>query len=204
MVRKQLFSSVVIDAVRVIAEMGETATRGRSRRSPVYLWFRSNHDLLLAEFAQNAPSWTALATILGDRGLTNGDGEKPTPEGCRTVWTRVRREVAATRAKRAGSGPEVTEGVRPIASELAVTGRLPGLVRPVTIETDGSDYEPPVFKLASLRNATPADPPPVPHPRQTPSRPQAPPQADVDDVLAEFLGKPQQAGFHPKTNPGDE
>lgn len=198
MSKKQALSSVVIDASRVIAEMERAATRGRGRRSALYLWFRSNHDLLSVEFEKNAPSWTALAAILGERGLTNGDGGKPTAEGCRTVWFRVRREVTSARAKRAGSPDAPPVGI-------TMTDRpLPGPVRPVTIETDPPDYQPPTFKLAKLRGTTSADEPEPPLPKPAPARRPAAPEADVDGVLADFLGTPQQTGFRPKPNAGDD
>ncbi len=208
MSKKQALSSIVIDASRVIAEMERTATRGRGRRSALYLWFRANHNLLSAEFEKNAPSWTALAAILGERGLTNGDGGKPTAEGCRTVWFRVRREVTSALAKRAGSSDAPLIGITMAEPEPVLEREpnrpLPGPVRPVTIETDPPDYQPPTFKLATLRGATSADEPKPAPSKPEPSRRPAAPEADVDGVLADFLGTPPQTGFRPKPNAGDD
>ena len=63
---------------------------------------------------------------------------------------------------------------------------------PVSIQLDTDEPVRPRFKLASLRNATPADGPPQPghSPSADKPEPASPQPQKFDDVMAEFLGRP--------------
>jgi hypothetical protein len=77
-----------IDAA--LAAMRQSATKGRGRKSAPYQWLAARHDALVAAFAEEPPSWPALAAFLAERGIMNADGKPPTAEGLRKVWLRVR------------------------------------------------------------------------------------------------------------------
>ncbi len=147
-----------------------------------------NHDHLMREFERNPPAWGRLAAILGSRGVLDGDGKPPTARGARGAWYRVRRDLAASRIKAAG----IREGITFHALPPTETTALPVPVAPpVNIQMDEDEPARPRFKLASLRNATPADGPPAPdHPAAAATPKAARPQAQkFDDVMAELLGR---------------
>jgi hypothetical protein len=110
-------------AAEALAAMAQAAGRGRGRHSPLYLWFRQHHDELAAGFAQNAPAWQALAGFLGEQGILDANGNKPTARGARDAWWRVRRDVAKARARppppAAPKPDEIAPGVRPVARPAA-------------------------------------------------------------------------------------
>ena len=161
------------DVAQIIARMKAGPARGRGRRSSLYRWFRENHARLIEEFQLNAPSWPGLAAALGDSGLTNGDNQKPTAEGARTTWYRVRREMSAALAKR--SPAATAEAKVPVAPAPSIapnddpeTRRQYKLVKP-----HGWD--------------APAPPAPVPAKPEPSVSAADEPRVDVDDVLAKFM-----------------
>ena len=186
--RSNTTSSRVLEVADLVAELASAPARGRARKSRLYLWLLRNHDHLVREFEQNPPAWGRLAAILGSRGVLDGDGKPPTARGARGAWYRVRREVAATRSRSVGTATGITFHTLPVADAAAPP--LPA-APPVTIQLDEDGPARPRFKLASLRNATPADgPPEADHsPAAKEPKPATPQPQKFDDVMAEFLGR---------------
>lgn len=187
--RSNATPSRVLEVADVVAELEAAPARGRARKSRLYLWLQRNHDHLVREFDRNAPAWGRLAAILGSRGVLDGDGKPPTARGARGAWYRVRREVAAERERAASITAGITFHTLP--SARTAPPPLP-VAPPVSIQLDEDGPTRPRFKLASLRNATPADGPPQPDHSPAASEPEqasAQPQK-FDDVMAEFLGRP--------------
>ncbi len=118
------------DVSQALAEMDKARARGRGRRSPLYLWFRENHDKLAVAFERNAPAWSGLATYLGEHGVRDGDGKPPSARGTRDAWYRVRRDVVAARTKRHGSTApalaptEVAPGIRGVTADASAEVNL--------------------------------------------------------------------------------
>ena len=69
-------------------------------RSPLGRWMRQRHDALAEAFADAPPAWAAFATAVAALGITDAEGKPPTAESARQTWYRVRRDVAAARARR--------------------------------------------------------------------------------------------------------
>lgn len=84
----------------LLAAMHEISAPGHS---PLYLWMRQNHDRIAAGLDGMRPSWRALATRLGEMKIYDGTGKAPTPKGARGTWYRVRRDLAAARARQTKS-----------------------------------------------------------------------------------------------------
>ncbi|HXE55586.1 MAG TPA: hypothetical protein VN541_21360 [Tepidisphaeraceae bacterium] len=68
-------------------------------RASLSRWMRQNHDALLARFDAARPDWTALAKVFADAGLRDRSGKPASPATVRAAWGRVRKAVAASRAK---------------------------------------------------------------------------------------------------------
>jgi hypothetical protein len=170
-----------------VAAMQKVRARGPGRHSPLYLWLREHHDALTAAFAESAPAWAALATYLGEHGITDGDAKRPTARGTRDAWWRVRRDVAAARARRQGTPTpaldvgETAPGVSPIP--------VPAVVAPPNpVEaTDTGEAPPRTFRTATLRGHVPASPSPLPAPAT--DKPPSDEAQDPDDVIARFVGR---------------
>lgn len=189
MARNSTLTSRSFDVSDVVSELESAPARGHARKSRLYLWLQQNHDALTQEFTRNPPSWNKLADILGRRGVLDGDGKNPTARGARGAWYRVRRDIAAARARATAKLENSTHGIRPIAQEpLAVLLTS----TPVSIHLDEGEAERPRFKLASLRGATAADGPQPPTPAALPAASKLPAEnpQKFDDVMAEFLGTP--------------
>jgi hypothetical protein len=116
----------------LLAAMHEISAPGHS---PLYLWMRQNHDRIAEGLDGVRPSWRALATRLGEMKIHDGTGKVPTPQGARGTWYRVRRDLAAARARQDKSrGREVP--LRP--GEIA-----PGVVAAgVTVPTASASLSP--------------------------------------------------------------
>ena len=82
----------------LLAAMHEISAPGHSQ---LYLWMRQNHDRIAEGLNGLRPSWLALATRLGEMNIRDGTGKAPTPQGARATWYRVRRDLAAARARQA-------------------------------------------------------------------------------------------------------
>ena len=69
-------------------------------RSTLATWMRKNHDAFLERLTGRVADWGVLCGLFTDAGLTNRYGHPPKPETARKMWLRIRREVAADRARR--------------------------------------------------------------------------------------------------------
>lgn len=78
----------------------ELATAGAGR-SPLYRWLRTRHDAFAALLEVTRPNWRTLAEGFAELGIATPDGKPVTAAAARHVWWRVRRDVAAARARRA-------------------------------------------------------------------------------------------------------
>jgi hypothetical protein len=83
----------------IISQVREAVRSNRRGHSPLFLWMRTHHDDLAAEFAANTPNWQQLAQIFRDEGLTDQTGKAPSPAIARLTWYRVRQAVAQTKAE---------------------------------------------------------------------------------------------------------
>lgn len=69
------------------------------RRGSAYRFLLEHHDLLAD--ALTRPSWARFAERMAEEGLADAEGKPATAESLRKMWFRVRREVAARRARQA-------------------------------------------------------------------------------------------------------
>jgi hypothetical protein len=158
------------NVAQVMARMKPGPTRGRGRKSPLYLWLRTNHDRLLVEFEATSPSWGALAAALGEVGITNADNKPPTPVGARTTWYRVRRELADCLQPRLARAAEADASVPTIPPPERIGDNGKGAPRFRTVKLRNASDQPAPLAAAALK------PPPAPEPA-----------VNVDDVLSRFM-----------------
>lgn len=97
-------------------------------RSPLVVWMIEHHDELGTLFTTRGVNWSRLCEYLGRQGMTNGRGEKLTPNTVRHSWLRARAAVARQRA-----------------------ANRPPLPAPVTAPALASSPEP-KFRPAKMRN----------------------------------------------------
>jgi hypothetical protein len=175
---------VVADVTMSVAELlagNKARPSGRGHRSQLYLWLRGHHDLLAEGFGRNGPSWSHIARQLGDNGVYDGTGKQPAPETVRATWYRVRRDVAAARARRAGPASE--RAVPCIALVSTAPSASPSA--PVSPSAGDLDPRPRKFGLAQLRghpSSTPAPPPPAPEPERIRRSPE-----EVERIIADMM-----------------
>jgi hypothetical protein len=166
---------------------------GRGRRSRLYLWLRAHHDQLVSGFTQNGPSWGTIATHLGNNGLVDGGGKPPAPETVRATWYRVRRDVAAARARDDTAAAEpvgVTPSPRTGSSRSGIS--VPDVVRssaapsdPMASSGDEPAPRPRNFGLAQLRghpSSAPPSSPLVPEPERIQRSPE-----EVARIITEMM-----------------
>lgn len=110
----------------ILAQVREAVRSNRRGHSPLFLWMRTHHDDLAAEFAANTPNWQQLAQIFCDQGLTDQTGKAPSPAIARLTWYRVRQAVARTKAE-ADRKPRVTF---PLAAATPLPSPVPCQPRP--------------------------------------------------------------------------
>ena len=154
-----------------IALMQKARARGRGRRSPIRVWMQQNREALTAAFTQTAPAWSVLASYLGERGITDGDGKPPSARTAREAWARVKVLAAA-------KGPRTEAASEPVPSIPADAGRdakpgepdTPRRFRPVKLR--GLDD-------TGKHSAAPPQPVPIP--------PNPEPGVDVDYLLSRFM-----------------
>lgn len=165
------------DVALVVAQAATARVRGRGRRSPLYLWFRDNHDELVAAFDQNSPSWAKWAEVLGTHGVLDGDGKPPTARGARGAWARVRADVRKARERRANT----------TSSEQRRGGTASPAMPPPVEHSAKSEPGEPDFQLARAPAAA------VPRPAiASAAAGPGPTTRDPDDVIAKLLARPRQ------------
>jgi hypothetical protein len=187
-----------------LAMMQKGRVRGRGRRSPIVVWMAENRIVLEQGFAKSAPDWSSFAAYLGDHGLTDGDGKRPTAEATRQAWYRTKSMAAVARASAQPAPvlPPSIEDSPPPPPPLSDCFGGPATLRtdappaPVLVE-DAPASSRPRFGMATLRNHTP--PAPLPPPSQMPTVP----QQDPDAVIEAFLNRGRPTGLR-KPEPKDE
>jgi hypothetical protein len=78
------------------------AILGTDGRGSLYRWLRQHHD----EFAEvldqvSRPDWKRITEALSGENLLDAAGKRPTPERVRQTWVKVRKDVEASRRKKA-------------------------------------------------------------------------------------------------------
>lgn len=181
------------DVNLIVAEAAKAPARGHARKSALYLWLRTNHDRLVAEFGNNPPSWGRFAEVLGAHGVLDGDGKPPSARGARGAWYRVRQDVEKARSK---------PGTRLATGEMAAGVHTSGVGLPLSPEP-GDYQEPPArrFRMATLRGEEASSAASASRPKPAPTNPE---KRNVDEIMAEFMGRPSGTGFKPATSNGDE
>ena len=161
------------DPQEALALMQEGRVRGHGRRSPIVIWMQKNQAALAQGFAETTPSWAKLAAYLGDHGITDGDGKRPTAEATRQAWYRTNKGSARAKGQPAAPAPS------PPASAPAL---------PIA-NADATEPGRRTYSYVKPRGLDPAgkapDPPSAPAAKADPSTPETP-TVNVDDVLARF------------------
>ena len=171
------------DPHEALALMQRGRVRGHGRRSPIVVWMQKNRLALEKGFAETTPSWGKLATYLGDHGILDGDGKRPTAEATRQAWYRAR-NMAVSGGQQAPAGPVASRGSAIAASPAVVEKAAPPAPR-----RDETEPARRTFGVATPRGLHPAAKAasPVPTNAETPTSAAT---VDVDEVLARFSGKP--------------
>src|SRR4051812_38182234 len=90
--------------------------RAGAGRSVLYRWLRQRHDDFAALLEETRPNWAKLAEGFASLGMKTTDGKALTGETVRHTWWRVRRDVAAGRAKRAARTRPAPHAPAPVAA----------------------------------------------------------------------------------------
>ena len=75
--------------------------RAGAGRSRLYRWLRTRHDAFADLLEETRPNWRTLAAGFAELGIFTAAGQPIAAEAVRHIWWRVRRDVAAARARRA-------------------------------------------------------------------------------------------------------
>jgi hypothetical protein len=94
--------------------LSSARARPGGRRSPLFRWMVRNFDQMQAELADGSPNWAGIAAILGDAGITDRDGNRPTTGTVEQTWRRLRKAVADGRVKPRQTHPPAAGIERPI------------------------------------------------------------------------------------------
>jgi hypothetical protein len=189
MAKKRVLADVTVSVAELLAENTTARTSGRGRRSQLYLWLRAHHDQLLDGFRGTGPSWSQIATHLGDNGVVDGAGKAPAPETVRATWYRVRGDVAAARARHAESAAGDPAPAVVFTSSMPAPPASPASDSP-TPDADFEEEELPLepeFKFATI----PSWSPPAPR-SDAPRTPAVSLRQDPDEVIARLLARPKR------------
>jgi hypothetical protein len=188
MAKKRVLADVTVSVAELLAENTTARTSGRGRRSQLYLWLRAHHDQLLDGFRGTGPSWSQIATHLGDNGVVDGAGKAPAPETVRATWYRVRGDVAAARATHAESAAS-----DPTRAVVFTPSRPAPPAFPVSDSpTPNADFEEeelplePEFKFAAIPSWS------APERSDAPRTPAVSLRQDPDEVVARLLARPKR------------
>jgi hypothetical protein len=141
-------------------QVRKTVIANGTRRSPLWRWMHRNHDRLSVLFEEAPPSWEVLVETFGGMGLTDREGKNPTAETARKTWYRVRRNIAAARARRAK--PASDGSVPAVAFRSRTSARSAAPSVPVREPAGEAHPRPRKFGLAQLRGHPSSAPPPSP------------------------------------------
>jgi hypothetical protein len=164
-------------------QVRKTVITNGTLRSPLWRWMHRNHDRLSALFEQAPPAWEVLVETFGGMGLTDRAGKNPTAETARKTWYRVRRNVAAARARRAKPAPGASVPTVAFISTTSARSATPSA--PVIPPAGDPDPRPRKFGLAHPRGQPPATPPPR-SPVSEPARIQRSPE-EVERIVADMM-----------------
>ena len=171
------------DPQEALALMQQGRVRGHGRRSPIVIWMQKNRAALEQGFTETTPSWAKLAAYLGDHGVLDGDGKRPTAEATRQAWYRTKGIAPAKQQVATGPAGPASPGPLPVK----VASPAPLVEQPAPGAFDGP-ADPPrrTFGYATPRGLDPAAKAPSSPPNaEAPTTPAAP-TVNVDDVLARF------------------
>jgi hypothetical protein len=171
--------------------------KAANEHSPLFLWMRRHHDRLLAVAAGSRLRWQALVREFAVEGLTDANGNPPSPETARKTWQRVRIAVAAQRERARLLALDQDD---PEPDEPAVAEPVPIVVV----------AEPEPVAMTALFPPL-AEPPPSPEPEPVAERKplpvpeREPPQAKPEPPVAVPEPLPQepqpQSGSEPQPEP---
>ena len=178
-------------------QVRRTVIANGTLRSPLWRWMHRNHDRLSALFAEAPPAWEVLVETFGGMGLTDRAGRNPTAETARKTWYRVRRNIAAARARR--TKPPHAASVPGAASMSTTWARSAAPSVPVSPPAGEPDPRPRKFGLAQLRGHPASAPPPSP-PVPEPERIQRSPE-EVERIVADMMSGAPKNPF--RRNTGD-
>jgi hypothetical protein len=178
-------------------QVRKTVITNGTLRSPLWRWMHRNHDRLSALFEQAPPAWEILVETFGGMGLTDRAGKNPTPETARKTWYRVRRNIAAARARR--TKPPHAASVPGVTSISTTWARSAAPSVPVSPPAGEPDPRPRKFGLAQLRGHPASAPPPSP-PVPEPERIQRSPE-EVERIVADMMSGAPKNPF--RRNNGD-
>jgi hypothetical protein len=161
------------DVSHLLAALTEMSAPGHS---PLYLWLRQNHDEIVEGLRDVRPSWRILAKRLGEMGIQDGAGKTPTPEGARATWYRVRRDLAAARAKQAARPGYITPTLpgEIAPGVLSVIPPLPARLSPDEQSLDVTEAPVPPRPKLDIRPARPRSDVSAPPPTATSATSAAP------------------------------
>ena len=88
----------------------------------LYDWMRAHHDDLLVELGTERIVWRPVMQVIAELGLVDEHGKEPTRDTAFRTWLRVRRDVAASRARKQGrpaflASGEIAPGVRALPGQ---------------------------------------------------------------------------------------
>lgn len=162
---------------RTIIENAATAGVGRSE---VFLWFVRNYPQFLPVASAKRIDWKQMAEDLGEAGIRNTLGHRPSPHLVKTTWFRVRRHMRGRSVCLADEGPNPIAPDR-IPTDLPqskTTGRwLPARSDLTATEKASNNFAMPLAPLPATVAPTPAAEPP-------PERSRG--QAELERVRAEL------------------
>jgi hypothetical protein len=146
----------------LLAALHEIRAPGHSQ---LYLWMRRNHDRIAEGLIGLRPNWRALAIRLGEMDIHDGTGKAPTPQGTRGTWYRVRRDLAAMRARQAKrQEAEVPLRLHEIAPGVVAAGSAPAAVSLVGSASQDAPAPQPSRPKLDIRPARPRGEVPTPQP----------------------------------------
>ncbi|MFT9089606.1 MAG: hypothetical protein ABF479_01110 [Gluconacetobacter sp.] len=113
---------------------------GSWEHSTLYRYLREHHDAIIAKAAGERMNWRRLCSFFGQTGLTNLKGEAPTTVCARQTWYRVKKNIAALRARLTEEAEEKAREKerrrleREAATERAAAAMAPPVATPARLD----------------------------------------------------------------------
>jgi hypothetical protein len=102
------------DDERVLKVLTARKTAG-GRHSPLFNWMMEHFATLAAEFARHGPQWATRVVTMGEVGLVDAAGQKPTQRTAMQTWYRVCKAMGAAKGSRPASGRQQPALVDPFS-----------------------------------------------------------------------------------------